>query len=92
MKTFLITYDLIAPRTAEDYQQLHEAIKAFTYWAKPLESVWLIKSDLSREQIMNFLRQRIKVNDKLLIIEVTNNWIALGLDQVVVEWMRKSVL
>lgn len=89
--TYLITYDLIRPSTSVDYDQLYDAIRSFKYWAKPLESVWLIKTEMSREEIMNILRSKIDVNDKLLIMEISNRWIAYNIPDAVVNWMRQTI-
>ena len=37
---------------------------------------------------MNSLRVATDVNDKILIIEVTNDWIAYNLPLKVIEWMK----
>ncbi len=91
MKTYLISYDLIKPEKIVDYKRLIDTIKTATFWAKPLKSVWLVKTDLSSEQIRNELMKVIDVNDKLLIIEVTNNWASYGLPKDVTDWMNQGL-
>lgn len=88
MKTYLISYDLIRPETSLGYTNLINAIKSFGPWAKPLESLWLIKSDLTSLQIVNNLSKYTDNNDKLLVIEVTNDWTSLRLPDAVVKWMQ----
>ncbi len=69
MNTYLISYDLIRP--GKDYTRLIEYFRSFTYWAKPLESVWLIKSTLGAEQLRNAIQVHMDGNDKILVIDVT---------------------
>lgn len=84
MNTFLITYNLLLQLD----EQLIIKIKSFGYWARPLPNVWLIKTTNTKESVMNYLNTGLFVGDKILIIEVTNEWISLNLDKQVIEWMR----
>ena len=88
MKTYLISYDLIKPESSPDYVRLINTIKTAIYWAKPLESVWLVKSDLTSMQILNELRKATDNNDKILVIEVTNDWATINLPPDVTNWMK----
>lgn len=87
MKTYLISYDLVSAQYF-NYSKLIVAIKTFSYWAKPLESVWFIKTENTSSQIIEYLRQFININDKILVIHVDNNWTSLRLDSNVVKWMQ----
>lgn len=91
MKTYLISYDLIRPETSSNYINLINAIKSFGHWAKPLESLWLIKTDLTSVQVTTTLTKHIDSNDKILVIEVTNDWAALRLADAVVKWMQSGL-
>lgn len=91
MKTYLISYDLKAPRNLNDYTRLINTIKTANYWAKPLESVWLIKSWLLSAQIRDELIKVINKDDKLLVIEITDNWAAYGLSKDVVVWLQGGI-
>jgi len=91
MKTYLITYDLIKPETSVDYIRLFSNIKSHLSWAKPMRSVWLIKTNRSRNQVMDLLRMATDRNDKLLVIEVTSDWIALNLPADVIRWMKGNI-
>ena len=64
---YLISYDLRKP--GQDYKDLHNAIKSYGNWAKPLESVWLIDTNQRAAQIYDRLRPHIDDNDYLLVIE-----------------------
>lgn len=91
MKTYLISYDLVGNENITDYKRLIEMIKTATYWAKPLKSVWLVKSTLSSAQIRDQLRTVVDNNDKLLVIEITNNWGSYNLPKDVTDWMQKGM-
>lgn len=91
MKTYLISYDLIRPETLPEYIRLFNTIKSATFWAKPLRSVWLVKTTLSSAQIRDEIMKVIDANDKVLVIEVTNNWAAYGLPKAVTDWMKQGL-
>jgi hypothetical protein len=91
MKTYLISYDLIKPESFPEYIRLFSMIKTANFWAKPLRSVWLVKTTLSSAQIRDELMKVIDTNDKIMIIEVTNNWAAYGLPKEVIDWMQKGL-
>lgn len=90
MKTYLISYDLIKPESFPEYIRLFNTIKTAKFWAKPLQSVWLVKTTLSSAQIRDVLIKVIDVNDKIMVIEVTNNWAAFGLPKEVIDWMQQG--
>lgn len=90
MNTLLISYDLKTP--GKDYHNLITFLKSTTFWAKPLESVWLIKSNLSAENFRNSLLSHIDSNDKLLVLDITKDigaWFNLPKD--VSEWIIKNI-
>jgi len=87
MNTYLITYDL---QNSGIYSRnlLEERIKLFQAWARPTNSTWLIKTYQSRQDVFNQLSTTIGFLDKILIIQVTSNWIAKNLSNEVVVWMQ----
>jgi len=91
MKTYLITYDLIKPENSVDYTRLFANIKSHIFWAKPMASVWLIKTNRTRKEIMRLLRSAADANDKFLVIEVTNDWIAINIPDSVITWMKSKI-
>lgn len=68
MKSFLISYDLIKDK---DYKSVHEKIKSYPNWAKPLESLWIIKSDNSATEIRDNVGSVMDSDDKLIVLELT---------------------
>ena len=91
MKTYLISYDLIKPETLPEYIRLFNTIKSAQFWAKPLRSVWLVKTTLSSAQIRDELRKVTDPNDKILVIEITNNWASYNLSKEVTNWMQQGL-
>lgn len=91
MKNYLISYDLGGNKSIYTYQNLHKAIKSATYWAKPLESVFFIKSNLSAIEIAKRLKSHIQKDDKLLVIEIGKDWGAINLPADVVNWLNRTL-
>ncbi|MDK2824541.1 MAG: hypothetical protein PWP71_2459 [Clostridia bacterium] len=72
MAAYIVTYDLNNP--GKDYNELYETIKNSCSWyCHYLDSVWVIKSNLTAQQISDKLIPVIDKNDYLLVIEVINN-------------------
>ncbi len=91
MKTYLISYDLVNKKILDKYLKLIKAIKTYNYWAKPLESLWLIKTNDSSMQITVYLKKFIDQTDRLLVIEVTDDWTCFNMDLNVVKWMKAEI-
>ena len=91
MRTYLISYDLIRPESLPEYIKLFNTIKTANFWAKPLQSVWFVKTTLSSAQIRDELQKVIDANDKIVVIEVTNNWASYGISQEVIDWMKQGL-
>ncbi|MDD5658579.1 MAG: hypothetical protein PHR39_01025 [Actinomycetota bacterium] len=87
MYRILISYDLIRPN--KDYQNLYDYLKRTGTWAKPLESVWIIKTDKTCEQVINEIEKHVDENDKVLAINISNDTITwLNLSQNVSDWLQ----
>ena len=71
---YLISYDL--NKTGQDYKVLYDTIKNLgnNIWMHPLDSTWLIKSNLTAKQIYDKLKPIIDDNDLLFISEITKNY------------------
>ncbi|OGG57658.1 hypothetical protein A2765_05975 [Candidatus Kaiserbacteria bacterium RIFCSPHIGHO2_01_FULL_56_24] len=88
MNKFLISYDLGGPETRLDYVRLINYIKTYENWAKPLQSVWIILTDQTAEEVRDGIKNHIDSNDKIMIIEVTGNWATFGIKKEVTDWMQ----
>lgn len=73
MAVYLITYDL--NKSGQDYENVIDQIKKASTgsWCSYWKSSYLIKSNLTPEQIIENLKPYIDGNDRFLIIEVVNN-------------------
>lgn len=90
MNTYLVSYDLIKP--GKDYSHLIAYLKSYSGWAKPLESVWLLKTSLDHTGLRDAIRQHIDSNDKLLVVRVTNETAAwFNLPEKVSDWIKTSL-
>ena len=91
MSTLLISYDLMSPETRKDYKELIDCIKSFP-WAKPLYSVWFIKTDKSCSEVRDELKLRVDSNDKILVIDVTGKpWATYNFPKEVLDWMHSNL-
>lgn len=92
MKTFLISYDLGVPETHSDYTALFNRIKSlYLLWARPVKSVWIIKSDKDVAQIRDEIKLTFDLNDKLIVVELSGNWGTYNIPKEVTDWMRNNM-
>lgn len=92
MKTYLISYDLGVPETSDDYKKLIAHIKSYSNWAKPLYSVWFVKTEKTCAQVRDETMKYLDTNDKLLVMDVTgDDWGTKSIDKVVTEWMTANL-
>ncbi|WP_127575271.1 CRISPR-associated protein Cas2 [Paenibacillus barengoltzii] len=88
-KSYLISYDLIAP--GRNYDKLFEAIKAYPKWAKLLESVWVIKSSRSAAEVRDNLQNYIDKNDKLIVMNLSREAAWYNLPDTVTKWLQENL-
>lgn len=91
MNTFLITFELVFPSVGIQENIINDQIKSFGLWARPTSKVWLIKTYLTKEAVIDRLRNASGPNDKILVMRVTNDWIALHLPNEVIIWMKSGL-
>ena len=86
MKTILISYDLQTP--GKDYVNLWEHLRSYGNYAKLLESMWLLRTYLSAEQVRDNAIKYIDQNDKIFVVDVTKQEYAwYRLPTKIYEWM-----
>ncbi len=91
MNTYLVSFETLPPSLQIQEDILINAIKMFGPWARPNSKVWLIKTYLTREQVIESLRASAGPNDKILVMSVNNDWIAVNLPNDVVNWMKSGL-
>lgn len=92
-KVYIVSYDLRLPETRLDYQRLIQHIKSsYSFWAKPLKSVWLIRTEKGIAEVRDELRGFLDSNDQLVILDVTGaDWATYGITAEVTTWMRQNI-
>ena len=93
MNVHLISYDLSAPDSMAHYAPLIKFIKSHGTWAKPLLSVWLIKTPKSAAVLRDELRKFLLPSDKLLVVDISGtSWASLlNLGSDVLRWLKDNV-
>ena len=92
MNTFLITFEILPPSSAGQEEVLANGIKTlFNSWARPTSKIWLIKTYLTRKQVIDYLKGYLGPNDRILVMLVNNDWIAINLHNEVVNWMKSGL-
>lgn len=86
---YLITYDLRAP--VRDYAGLYEAFeKTGVYW-HAFQSVWIMDHPGPAKVIYNFLARHIDRNDRIMVIDCGNDWVAWGVDPGAAAWLQSCL-
>jgi len=85
----VISYDL--RKSNHDYAQLYRAIQAFGTYIRCLESVWLVKTPLAFDQVLDRLRLHVHKGDSLLVAPLAAGWATSGLGTACTDWLSKHV-
>jgi len=88
MANYVISYDLIEDK---NYEDLIEKIKSLGSWAKPLESFWLLVSNSSASEIRDTLKGAVDKDDKIIVIELGDDWATYNISQKVTDWMKNNI-
>jgi hypothetical protein len=89
--TILIAYD-VHPACGAAYDNLVEAIQSLGAWWHHLETVWIVRSDKTLEQIRDELKSHIGIDDQLFIADITGNragW--AGINDAGSRWLRENI-
>jgi hypothetical protein len=75
MALYLVTYDLRKERTVADYRLIYERLAAFVTYCWPLQSVWIVQSEATAGQILDYLiaSPGFDDNDGLIVLGLTGN-------------------
>ncbi len=68
---YSINYDLKGPKA--DYEPLISILKSFTKWWHYLDSMWLVTSSETAQQVYKRLAGAIKQGDNMIILDVTSS-------------------
>lgn len=90
MSMFLVSYDLIGPN--RDYDAVATHLKGYGTWARPLESVWIIKTDKTAKEVKTALRGVTDANDKLIVLKLEpGTWSTSNIATSTTQWMHKHL-
>lgn len=90
LKPYMITYDLNSP--GQNYNAIIKTIKeeCANAWCNYWKSAFLITSALTTSQMIEKLKPYLDKNDRLIIIEVVNNYSG-WLEQEQWDWIKKNI-
>ena len=91
-KTYLISYDLGIPEDSSDYKIVIDYIKSLGHWAKPLKSVWFVVTNKNISDIRDSLKSLTDANDKILVLDVSNdNWATSRMSNEINKWIKDNI-
>jgi hypothetical protein len=90
VKTYLIAYDLNC--LGREYYDLIIAIKQMGNWWHHLDRTWIVKTNLSAEQISNRLAQYIDRSDELLVVALAGEGAWIGFHRRGSDWLKENLL
>jgi hypothetical protein len=88
LSIYLVTYDLKNP--GRNYQPVHDYLKRFTY-CKGLESVWLVQTTMSAEQIRDALRTVIDLNDVVFVVPIAKEALWASWNYSCAAWLNSPL-
>lgn len=66
-KTYIISYDL-RNGSADDYEGLYDAIKAYGTWAHITESTWAVATTESAKEIRQYLAEFLGKGSRIFVV------------------------
>lgn len=69
MKTYLVGCDL-QDKSIASYNSLYRTLEYYDSFDRVLEAMWVIKTKESAESILAVLRQRLRAQDRLFVVEL----------------------
>lgn len=86
MNKILISYDLCKP--GKDYPTLWKHLETYA-WARPLESIWIIKTTLTTAQVRDAATNFVDQNDKIFAVDITSSgWASRNIPDEVATWLK----
>lgn len=92
MNSLLISYDVPTENSDVIYEKIIQRIKQYGFWAKPLESVWIIKTSKTANEVRDELIQFSAPNIKLFVVDVTSSfWASFNISDKVTDWLKNNI-
>lgn len=90
MTSKLIVYQL--KNYDEDYPRIREEIKKHSKWAKPMDRVWIIKTDKKASEIRDALKKATKYGGSIFVIDITGSgWASSSIPTKVATWLKENL-
>lgn len=67
MACYIVSYDLLRP--GRNYDQLYEALRSYSRWARIHDSVWAVVTTQSAVQIRDHLSTYLDANDRVFVVK-----------------------
>ena len=73
MAWYVISYDLRREISSHDYQLLYQALSSAVEYCWPLESIWIVETELKPSEIITRLMSAniLDDNDGIVVLEIT---------------------
>ncbi len=85
MKVYQINYDL---RNKRNYQALHDRIKSYKTWCRPLESAWVVACEDSAVKVRDYLSRAMDQDDGILVTQLNGEAAWYGVDPEVSSYLK----
>lgn len=89
MKTIQINYDLVGPD--RDYPKLYAYLRSYGTRARPLKSMWLVRTNKTVSAVRDEINRYVDSNDEVLVIDVTGDSWASNFTDDHIAWMKDNM-
>jgi hypothetical protein len=90
VRAFLIALNLTGE--PEEYERLTDRLVAFGTWWHHLDNVFIIRTDLAAQALLDKLREVVRAEDQLLVVEIGGqSWAADGFPDEGADWLRENL-
>jgi hypothetical protein len=90
-KLYMISYDLRVQ--GRDYKAVGEAIQRLAKnFTRPLQSVWVVRSQFSATAIRDELKKHVDSNDGILVLSIDRDWATYNPAQNSAEWLKGQLV
>jgi hypothetical protein len=89
VSTIQVTYDLSKP--LREYPALLEYLSSFNTWTRVLDSMWFIRTRKSEEKVRDELMRFLDKNDKVVVLDVTDDCWAANFTSDSTNWMYSNM-
>ncbi|MGH6661422.1 MAG: hypothetical protein ACREB6_07770 [Rhodospirillales bacterium] len=87
LKTYIVAYDL--SDEGGDYGPFYQTMQGVESYARPLNSVWMVRSRMPIADLARALSARLQPDDRLLVVECDGHAAWRALTPANVQWLDK---